>query len=67
MKTLIIIGVIYTIGFWIALAISAHYISKYKTKDNPLIGAMFSWLTVLIVLIFVPIYRIYKAFFGLNN
>jgi hypothetical protein len=58
METLIIISVIYTIGFWIALAISAHYIDKYKTKDNPMIGAMFSWVTVLIVLIVFLIFTL---------
>jgi hypothetical protein len=65
MKTLIIISAIYTIGVLIALAISSYYIAKFNTKDNPAIPAMFSWITVLIylsaILIFRPLYRFYKS------
>jgi len=41
----------YVLGFWIAYAISVHYINKYRTNDNPIIGALFSWITVLIVIL----------------
>jgi len=62
METLLIIIGIYFVGVIIAIAVTCHYIAKFGTKDNPIIGAMFSWLTVIMALVIVPIVKLLMKF-----
>jgi hypothetical protein len=50
MQTTLIVIAIYAIGFWLAYAIAVYQISKFNTRENPLIPAVLSWITVLMVL-----------------
>lgn len=60
--TLLTIFAVYAVGVLVAFAVSSYFISRYRTKDNPIVGALFSWFTVLIALIIVPIIKLFKRY-----
>lgn len=41
----------YYVGMAVAYAIAYRNIKKFKTKDNPWAAAIFSWITVLLVVV----------------
>jgi hypothetical protein len=57
MKTVLLISGIYLAGFIIMWTIAVISIEHYKTKESPIIPAMFSWIGVVIALIGILYYQ----------
>lgn len=66
-EILLIVFIVYAVGFYLAYIVSLHYINKYNTKESPLIPALFSWITILLLIIARPLYRLYKKFHNVFN
>lgn len=54
MNTLLLILIVYVVGFYVAYLMAASHLRKFDTHDSPFFGALLSWVFVVaFIVIFV--------------